>query len=132
MVIDGYRYDLMRHADLLVCTSGTATLEAAFIGTPMLICYKTSAFSYAIGRRLVQIKRVGLPNILLDQNLLPELIQSACTPENIVRTALSLLSDQDRLQEIKLELLKIQASLSEPYPSLEMPRLVKDLLDVHV
>jgi len=131
-VIDGYRYDLMRHADLLVCTSGTATLEAAFIGTPMLICYKTSAFSYAIGRRLVQIKRVGLPNILLDQNLLPELIQSACTPENIVRTALSLLSDQDRLQEIKLELLKIQASLSEPYPSLEMPRLVKDLLDVHV
>ncbi len=131
-VIDGYRYDLMRHSDLLVCTSGTATLDAAFIGTPMLICYKTSAFSYAIGRRLVQIKRVGLPNILLDQNLLPELIQSACTPENIVRTALSLLSDQDRLQEIKLELLKIQASLSEPYPSLEMPRLVKDLLDVHV
>lgn len=130
-VIDGYRYDLMRHADLLVCTSGTATLEAAYIGTPQLICYKTSTLSYAIGRHLVRIKRVGMPNILLDKDLLPELIQSACTAPNIVQAALSLLADHTRVRNIKLELLSLRTGLSEPSPSVELPRLVKQLLDAH-
>jgi lipid-A-disaccharide synthase len=130
-VIDGYRYDLMRHADLLVCTSGTATLEAAYIGTPQLICYKTSTLSYAIGRHLVRIKRVGLPNILLDKDLLPELIQSACTAPNIVQAALGLLADHTRVRNIKLELLSLRTGLSEPSPSVELPRLVKQILDAH-
>ncbi|MCB5284932.1 MAG: lipid-A-disaccharide synthase [Candidatus Cloacimonetes bacterium] len=130
-LIDGYRYDLMRHADLLVCTSGTVTLEAAYIGTPQLICYKTSALTYAIGRRLVRVKRIGLPNILLDRDLLPELIQSACTPQNIVQTALELLNDPSRLERMRSELARLREIMAEPVTSVEMPRLVREILDAH-
>ncbi len=130
-MIDGYRYDLMRHAELLISTSGTATLEAAYIGTPQLICYKTSTLTYAIGRRLVRVKRVGLPNILLDRDLLPELIQSACTPLNIVRTALGLLNDPSRLERMRSELARLRNIMAEPVTSVEMPRLVRKILDAH-
>ncbi len=128
-VIATHRHELMRHCDLLVSTSGTATLEAAYIGTPQLICYKTSPLSFAIGRRLVRINRVGLPNLVLERDLLPELIQTACQPHSIVKVALGLLNDPDRLQTMRKELAPLRKMLSEPRASLEMTRLVKVLLD---
>ena len=127
-VIDGYHYDLLRHAALLVSTSGTATLEAACIGTPLVICYKTSALSHAIGRRLVRIKRVGLPNIVLDRDLFPELIQGECTPQSIVGSALGLLDDLTLPSQMELELRRLRSELAKPATSVEMLELVKRLL----
>ena len=130
-VIDGYRYELMRFSEILISTSGTSTLEAAWIGTPQLICYKASPLSYAIGRRLVRVKRVGLPNIVLDQDLLPELIQSECRPDTIVRAALELLNDPARRRAVAAELTRLRGILAEPRTSVEMLRLVKQLLADH-
>ncbi len=127
-IIDGYRHEMMRYCELLVCTSGTATLEAGFIGTPHLICYKTSKISYWIGRRLVRIKRIGLPNIILEQDLLPELVQNDCEAQNITREALALLDDPERMKMIRENLLTLRESLSEPKTSQEMLHLVKQLL----
>jgi lipid-A-disaccharide synthase len=90
-VIDEDPYDLMYHADALAATSGTVTLEAAYIGTPTAICYKTSRISYEIGKRLVRIKRIGLPNIVLNETVLPELIQRDANGANVARTLEGLL-----------------------------------------
>ncbi|MBW6514066.1 MAG: lipid-A-disaccharide synthase [Candidatus Syntrophosphaera sp.] len=127
-VIDGYRYEMMKYSDLLVSTSGTATLEAAYIGTPLLICYKASPLSYLIGRQLIHVKRIGLPNIVLDKDLLPELIQNELTPTNIKTRALELLDDPDKMASLKQELSHLQALLSDRQTSVEMLRLVKELL----
>lgn len=128
-VIDGYRHEMMKFCELLVCTSGTATLEAAFIGTPHLICYKTSRLSYLIGRRLVRIERIGLPNIILEQDLLPELVQNDCNAINIKRELLALLDEPERAETMREKLITLRTSLSEPKTSREMLRLVKQLLE---
>ena len=70
----------MRAADIALVSSGTATLETALIGTPMVIVYKVSWLSYFIGRRLIGIDRIGLPNIVTGSMVVPELIQDCVTP----------------------------------------------------
>ncbi len=71
--------DLMKRAHIALITSGTATLEAALLGLPHVICYRTSAFTYRLARWWVQSKWIGLPNILLERTAVPESIQHECT-----------------------------------------------------
>lgn len=130
-IVDGYRYEMMKYADYLVSTSGTATLEAAFIGTPLTICYKAVPISYLIGRKLVRIKRIGLPNIVLDKDLLPELIQKDCNPRNIVKTVLETLDNPDKITLIKKELSQLKALLGDRKTSIEMLNLVKKMLETY-
>lgn len=130
-IVDGYRYEMMKYADYLVSTSGTATLEAAFIGTPLTICYKAAPISYLIGRKLVRIKRIGLPNIVLDKDLLPELIQKDCNPRNIVKTVLETLDNPDKINLIKKELSQLKALLGDRKTSIEMLNLVKKMLETY-
>ncbi|MBC8384005.1 MAG: lipid-A-disaccharide synthase, partial [Candidatus Cloacimonetes bacterium] len=70
-IIENYNYEMMKHCDFLTVTSGTATLETAYIGTPFIIVYKTSRISYEIGKRFIKIRRIGLPNIVMDKDILP-------------------------------------------------------------
>ena len=130
-IIDGHRYEMMKYADYLVSTSGTATLEAAYIGTPLTICYKAAPLSYLIGRKLVRIKRIGLPNIVLDKDLLPELIQKDCNSVNIVRTILENLDNPDKIAVTKKELSQLKFLLGERKTSLEMLNLVKKMLETY-
>jgi lipid-A-disaccharide synthase len=127
-LIDGYNYEMMKYCDVLICTSGTVTLEAAFIGTPLVICYKASALSYRIGKRFVRIRRIGLPNIILNQNLLPEIIQDDLSPEAVFKHADAILNDKSYNEHIRSELQKLKAMLSDKKPSEELPPIVKDLL----
>lgn len=130
-LIDGYTYEMMKYCDLLICTSGTVTLEAAFIGTPLLICYKANFTSYLIGRHLVKIKRIGLPNIILDNDILPELIQKEMNPSNIYKIGMQILNDPEKNEEIRKQLYKLKALLSDKHPSVEMPKIVRHLLDTY-
>jgi len=82
-IIDGYNYDMMKHCEVLVSTSGTVTLEASYIGTPTVICYKANILSYVIAKQLIRVSHIGLPNIVLDNDVLPELVQHDLNPENI-------------------------------------------------
>lgn len=130
-LIDGNNYEMMKYCELLVCTSGTVTLEAAFIGTPLVICYKASPISYLIGRFFVRIKRIGLPNIVLDEDLLPELIQDDVSPESIYTAATRILSDPEYNHHIRKELFRLKAMLSDKRPSVEVPKIVQALLARH-
>jgi lipid-A-disaccharide synthase len=82
-ITQGQARTVMAAADVLIIASGTATLEAALIGTPMVLIYKTHPMTYKIARYLVKVSRIGLPNIVLGQDCVPELIQDAANPASI-------------------------------------------------
>ncbi len=75
--------DLLGQADFAIITSGTATLEAAMIGIPQVIIYKTTWFNYLVAKKLITTKYIGLPNLILNSRVIPELIQDDLTPENL-------------------------------------------------
>lgn len=80
----GDTYNVVAAADAAVVASGTATLEAALLGCPLVVVYRVSALTYFVARRLVRIDWIGMPNILLGEEAFPELIQDAVTPQAIV------------------------------------------------
>ena len=86
-------HDIMKNSDLAVVTSGTATLETGYFGTPMIVVYRTSWATYAIGRLLIRVKNIGLVNIVAGKGVVPELIQHRVTPEGIAAEAERLLGD---------------------------------------
>jgi len=83
-LVDDARGALL-HARAAVVASGTATVEAALIGTPFVVVYRVSGLSYAIGRRLVKVKTFAMPNLISGREIVPEFIQSNFTAENILR-----------------------------------------------
>jgi lipid-A-disaccharide synthase len=82
-VVDGMTPDLMRWADMLWICSGTATLEAAIIGTPMIILYKVNPIDVFIAHRLTSLRMIGMPNIISGKYIMPELTMKNCNPENL-------------------------------------------------
>ena len=75
---------ILAESELAIVTSGTATLEAALLGTKQVIAYKTSALNYLIAKALVKVKHIGLPNLILGREIVPELIQSDCISSKII------------------------------------------------
>ncbi len=92
-VICGNARELMRQAEAAIVTSGTATLETALIGTPHILVYKTSAFTYWFARSVVKIAHIGLVNIVAGRMVCPELIQQQATPESLAFETAKLMSD---------------------------------------
>lgn len=100
-VLFGQTQALLQQAQCAVVTSGTATLEAALYAVPQVIVYRTSALTYAIAKRLAQVDFIGLPNLLLQRLIAPELIQKACTPTAIAAALRPLLEDStERLAQL--------------------------------
>ncbi len=104
----------LAEADVAIASTGTVTMECAFFGVPTVTLYKTSWLTYEIGKRIVTVKSLTMPNLMAGEEVYPEFIQSAATPENISRAALELLQNESRRQKIKSQLEKIIASLGEP------------------
>ncbi len=92
-VLCGNAREVMRQAEAAMVTSGTATLETALIGTPHILVYKTSAFTYWFARSVVKIKHIGLVNIISDKTVCPELIQQSAVPEAMADATAKLLGD---------------------------------------
>ncbi|HLB00117.1 MAG TPA: lipid-A-disaccharide synthase [Bacteroidota bacterium] len=80
-------YDIMKNSGVALVTSGTATLETGWFGTPMVVVYKTSWPTYLIGRMLVRLKNIGLVNIVAGARVVPELIQGGVNPARIAAEA---------------------------------------------
>jgi lipid-A-disaccharide synthase len=124
-VVSDQTYRVMAAADLLLVASGTATLEAACYGTPMVVLYRLSRVSYAIARRLVRgVAHISLPNILVGRGVVPELIQDAATPEALARAALVLLADDAARAAQRAGLLEARAQLGEPGAGLRAAQAV--------
>lgn len=92
-VVFGATHTLMKHAKAALVTSGTATLETALLGTPQVVCYRAngSRLSYKIMSKLLKVRHVSLPNLIVDKQIVPELLLHLCTPESIAQHLDSLL-----------------------------------------
>jgi lipid-A-disaccharide synthase len=104
----------LAESDVAIASTGTVTMECAFFGVPTVTLYKTSWLTYQIGRRIVTVKSLTMPNLMAGEEVYPEYIQKAATPENLASATLALLLDEARRQKIKSQLEKIIASLGEP------------------
>jgi lipid-A-disaccharide synthase len=101
----------LAEADVAIASTGTVTMECAFFGVPTVTLYKTSWSTYQIGKRIVKVKWLTMPNILADEEIFPEFVQNAATPENIAAAALELLQNEPRRIQIKKRLAEVVSSL---------------------
>ncbi|MBW8057959.1 MAG: lipid-A-disaccharide synthase [candidate division NC10 bacterium] len=109
----GQTYQVMRAADLLIIASGTATLEAGLLGTPMIIIYRVSRLSWWAGRLLVDVPSIGMVNLVAGKRVVPELLQRDLTPERVAKTAVELLHSPTALGAIREDLQGIRGRLGE-------------------
>ena len=106
-------YDVLLQSKAALVTSGTATLETALFGVPEVVCYKGSFLSYQIGKRLVNVKYISLVNLIMDKLVVKELLQEALTVENLKTELTALLTDEERIAEIKSDYAALKNLLSE-------------------
>jgi lipid-A-disaccharide synthase len=99
------------HARASVVTSGTATVEAALIGNPFVVVYHVSSLTFAIAKRVVTVAHVAMANLIAGKQIVPELIQSEFTAENIVREVERLLPDGPQRQSMMDELARMRSLL---------------------
>ncbi|MBW2645230.1 MAG: lipid-A-disaccharide synthase [Deltaproteobacteria bacterium] len=113
-IVQGNAYEVLKSAALVISASGTATLEATIFGTPMIIVYKVSPFSYWLGTKLIQVKYAGLANLIAGKEVVPELIQDKASPENIADHALRLLRNKKARAAMQQQLNAIRKELGSP------------------
>ena len=112
-IVHGKTYDLLSASEAAIVTSGTATLEAAILNIPQVVCYKTSGISYAIAKRLIKIKYISLVNLIMDKEVVRELIQHACNPDSIRYELSLLLKGAENREKMLAEYYKMRKILGE-------------------
>ena len=100
-------------ADFALVASGTATLEAGLIGTPMVIVYRVNRLTAWLAKRLLRVPHIGLINIVAERQVVPELLQEAVSPRTMAATALSVLRDSAEARRIRGELTALRATMGE-------------------
>ncbi|MGD0022446.1 MAG: lipid-A-disaccharide synthase [Smithellaceae bacterium] len=127
-VISGHTYEAISCADLAIVASGTATLETALLGVPMIIIYKISPLSYFVGKLFIRIKNIGLVNIIAGKTIVPELIQEKANAQSIASEAVGILTSVERKKEMTNELATIRAKLGKPGAAIRAAQLALDML----
>jgi lipid-A-disaccharide synthase len=127
-VIAGLTYHVISSADLAIVASGTATLETALLGVPMIIIYKVSPLSGFIGKLLINVKHIGLANIIAGNTIVPELIQEDANGNRIAAEALDILMNEERKHEMIKALAAIRDKLGNPGAARKAAHLAYDML----
>ncbi len=122
--LDGQARLALEAADVAVLASGTASLEAALLQVPHVVVYRMSGFSYWYMRRLANVDHYSMPNHLLPEPRVPELIQQDATPEKIVEEVSSYLHNPERMQQIRAEFATLHEDLHR-----DADRLAADVVD---
>jgi lipid-A-disaccharide synthase len=104
--------DVMAAADVIVVGSGTATLEAMLYKKPMIIVYRMSPVTYQLARHLVKVPYIGLPNLLAQESLVPELIQKAAKPEKIAQHIFDYLDHPAKVDALRQSFTRLHKELS--------------------
>ena len=123
--------DMLAHADCAVICSGTATLEAALLGTPMLIVYRGDtlmSLEYRLRRRRLALEMIGLPNLILGRKVIPEKIQEAANPHAVSKTVLELLQRGELYHQQKQAFQEIRRTLGEGEDLWEAPAWIAHYL----
>ena len=113
-IVEGKSYDVMNCCDFLIIASGSATLEAALLGCPMVIVYKLNWITYWLARVLVKIKLYGLVNIVAEEEVVTELIQGKATVKNITKEVVMILNDSEGRENLRSRLMQVRKSLGDP------------------
>ncbi|KPK99710.1 MAG: hypothetical protein AMJ91_06700 [candidate division Zixibacteria bacterium SM23_73_3] len=127
-IVENLTYDLMRYADLLLIASGSATLECAILGTPFLVLYKTSLWTYLVAKSLISIPNIALANVVAGKRIVPEFVQSQAVPNQIAEEMYEILSDKNRYRAIQNELRKVKEKLGEDGASKKATQIITEML----
>ena len=126
-ILSGASRRVMAASRLLLVASGTATLEAALAGTPMVVVYKTGGFNYFMARRLVKVENIAMPNLIAGRQVVPELIQDKATPQELARQGLELLEEGPARQEMLEGLAEVRRRLGGPGANQRVAAMVLEL-----
>jgi lipid-A-disaccharide synthase len=113
-IVSGSTYDVLAAADVAVVSSGTATVEAALIGAPMVVVYRVAPLTAWIARRLVRTPYFAMVNLIAGKRIVPELIQDNLTPERVAEEVEHLLNSSDARDEMRGELAQVRERLGPP------------------
>jgi lipid-A-disaccharide synthase len=127
-VVPNAMYDILAAADLAIVASGTATLEAGLMETPMIIIYRVSRLTFFFGKLFIKVKNIGLVNIIAGKTIVPELIQNEANPQRLAELADQLLDDLNARARMKLALSRIKSQLGAPGAAERAARLVVNLV----
>ncbi len=113
-IIEGKTDRVITASDLVLVASGTATLQAAILETPMVILYRVAWLTYLLGRILIKVDHIGLVNLVAGRRIVPELLQGEATPDRIAEEVQGLLLDPPRRESLKKELAQVRSRLGTP------------------
>lgn len=116
-------------SDLALASTGTVTMECALFGVPAVAMYRTSWLTYQIGRRIVTVPFIAMPNLIAREEVLPELVQDAATPDNVAAAAVELLQNPARRAAIRARLAEVVASLGGPGASTRAAEAILDVMN---
>jgi lipid-A-disaccharide synthase len=125
-LVEGETWDALAWADVALVASGTATVEAALLGTPMVTFYRVHPASWMLGRRLVRAPHLSMVNLLAGRRIVPELMQGDCTAEKLAAEARRLLEDRERREAVRTDLAKLRATLDSGGNAMERAAAVVD------
>src|SRR6202040_2873692 len=117
---EGQTWDVLACSDLALAASGTVTIEASLLGTPMVTFYRVNNLSWYMGRRLVKVPFFSMVNLVAGRRIVPELIQNEMTAARLAEEALRLLGDEAARQEMRRELAVVVQKLSGPDDPMEV------------
>jgi lipid-A-disaccharide synthase len=128
-VISGHTYDLMKYSKFGIIKSGTSTLEAAVFQLPMLIVYRMSGLTYFIGKKLIKVKNIGMANIILNEQVVPELIQHDASQKMIFEKGKEILSNTQLYNSIKQKLGLVKEKLGENGASKKAAQIIFSMMN---
>jgi lipid-A-disaccharide synthase len=129
--VRGRADDVLAASDVVVLASGTATVQTALHERPMIVIYKLSPLTYALGKPLVKVDTYAMANLVAGERVVPELIQDGCTAERVAEEAVSLLTDRARWTAMHERLREVRARLGAPGASGRVADAVLDVADRH-
>jgi lipid-A-disaccharide synthase len=127
-VVEGRTDDVLSVSDVVLTASGTATVQTAMHGTPMVVLYRLSPLTYTLGKPLARVDMYAMVNLIAGHRVVPELIQDACTPDAVADEAVALLTDRAKRDTMVRALEAVTAALGGPGASARAAEAVIDLV----
>jgi len=128
-LIEDHNFELMNYSKFGIIKSGTSTLEAGYFSLPMVVVYKTSPLTYLIGKQLIKLDRIAMVNILLNEMIVPELIQHNAISVNIFKAAFKILSNDQVYNRMKSKLGNVQELLNGNRASANAAKSIVEILN---
>lgn len=124
-------YDTLTVCDLALVASGTATVETAILGVPMVLVYRASTITYWVGKRVIKVPFLGLVNLVAGEQVIPELIQDDVTPDRLAQEAFEILEGGQKRENMIKKLGMVKKRLGRGGASERTARIVIDILNRH-